>query len=390
MKIAIIDADLIGRKKHRFPNLACMKISSYWKSLGSDVELKMDYKDLDRYDKVFISKVFMDTRIPLEPDDIPKTEESILDFYKDNPVLNMPNVEFGGTGFYYDKAPSLPEEIEHCMPDYSLYDNWVNTQLSNGIRKSDLTYYTDYSIGFTTRGCMRKCSFCVNKKYDRCVLHSHPEEFIDESRPYICLLDDNIFACPQWRQVFDSLIQTNKRFQFKQGLDERLLTDKKCEYLFVKSRWIGERFFAFDNIKDKDVIIEKLNMIRRHTDKRVTFYTFCAFNHDNPGGYDEEFWEKDIQDLMERIKILMEHGCLPFVMKYKDYKNSPYEKFYTTVARWCNQPKIFKKKSLREFSRLDQKRVKGECSSVKALRLIEGVYPEIAGRYFDMKWGECQ
>lgn len=32
MNIAIIDADLIGRKKHRFPNLACMKISSYYKS----------------------------------------------------------------------------------------------------------------------------------------------------------------------------------------------------------------------------------------------------------------------------------------------------------------------------------------------------------------------
>ena len=31
MKIAIIDADLIGRKKHRFPNLASMKISGWHK-----------------------------------------------------------------------------------------------------------------------------------------------------------------------------------------------------------------------------------------------------------------------------------------------------------------------------------------------------------------------
>ena len=29
MKIGIIDADLLGRKKHRFPNLACEKISGY-------------------------------------------------------------------------------------------------------------------------------------------------------------------------------------------------------------------------------------------------------------------------------------------------------------------------------------------------------------------------
>ena len=42
MKIAIIDADLIGRKKHRFPNLACMKISGYYKDLGNEVELKLN------------------------------------------------------------------------------------------------------------------------------------------------------------------------------------------------------------------------------------------------------------------------------------------------------------------------------------------------------------
>ena len=37
LKIAIIDADLISRKKHRFPNLACMKISGWHKEKGDDV-----------------------------------------------------------------------------------------------------------------------------------------------------------------------------------------------------------------------------------------------------------------------------------------------------------------------------------------------------------------
>ena len=31
MRIGIIDADLMGRKQHRFPNLCCMKISGYYK-----------------------------------------------------------------------------------------------------------------------------------------------------------------------------------------------------------------------------------------------------------------------------------------------------------------------------------------------------------------------
>ncbi len=57
MKVAIIDADLIYRQNHRFPNLACMKISSCWKQQGADVELKLDYKNLNAYDLVSISKV---------------------------------------------------------------------------------------------------------------------------------------------------------------------------------------------------------------------------------------------------------------------------------------------------------------------------------------------
>lgn len=47
MRIAIIDADLIGRTKHRFPNLACEKISGYYKTeKHADVVLKLDYENL--------------------------------------------------------------------------------------------------------------------------------------------------------------------------------------------------------------------------------------------------------------------------------------------------------------------------------------------------------
>ena len=41
--IAVIDADLISKRNHNFPNLACMKISGYYKEKGYDVVLKRDY-----------------------------------------------------------------------------------------------------------------------------------------------------------------------------------------------------------------------------------------------------------------------------------------------------------------------------------------------------------
>ena len=151
----------------------------------------------------------------------------------------MGNVEYGGTGFYYDKAPKLPDEIEHIFPDYHLYDDFVNEQIAKGVKPKDLKEYTDVSIGFTTRGCIRQCKFCVNQNYTKACIHSKIEEFYDPSRKYICLLDDNIFACKDWKQVFDELIATKHKFYFKQGMDERLLTDEKCDYLFNKSNWYG-------------------------------------------------------------------------------------------------------------------------------------------------------
>ena len=64
MKIGIIDADLLGRDKHRFPNLACEKLSGYWKEQGAEVFLLTDYNHFDDYDHVYISKVFTDTPVP--------------------------------------------------------------------------------------------------------------------------------------------------------------------------------------------------------------------------------------------------------------------------------------------------------------------------------------
>ena len=193
-KIGVIDADLIGRTKHRFPNLACMKISSYHKSKGDEVTLLQSYDDLENYDKVYISKVFTDTPIP-------------------EGITSLSWVECGGTGFYFDKAPNLPEEIEHSFPDYHLYDDFVNQKIAEGIQASEFKEYTDYSIGFLTRGCFRKCGFCVNKKYDRVFLHSPLEEFYDPTRKKICLLDDNFLGQPHWKECLEALIATGKPFK---------------------------------------------------------------------------------------------------------------------------------------------------------------------------------
>ncbi len=363
IKIAIIDADLIGKSKHRFPNLVCMKLSGYWKKQKADVILKTDYNNLSIYDKVYISKVFTDT--PIE------------DY-----ILKLPNVEYGGTGFYYDKAPKLPEEIEHHMPDYHLYDEWINIQIKNGESKNNFKYYTDYSIGFTTRGCFRHCEFCVNKNYNKVDCHSPISEFLDTSRKKICLLDDNVLGSPYWKDIFLELQSIGKPFQYKQGMDERLLTDEKCKVIF-NSKYDGDYIFAFDNIADYDLIESKLKLIRKYTNKRLKFYVFCGF--DRKDKWDNEFWKNDLYELFERIKLLMSYDCLPYIMRFNRYIESPYKQIYITVAKWCNQPQFFKKMSFREFIKKDDERTKIVSASMRGFLLIEKDIPDLINKYFDLK-----
>lgn len=385
MNIGIIDAEIMGKSKHRFPNLVCMKLSNYYKNNGHNVKLVLDYNEIDNYDKIFISKVFIKTEIPCEPKDKKlKTESTIIDFYKDNEFLKNPKIEYGGTGFYYDKAPRLPTDIEHTKPDYHLYDEWINKCIENGSKEKEFTYYKDYSIGFLTRGCFRQCEFCVNRHYRKCEKHSSIIEFIDYERPKLCFLDDNFFACPQWKNIIQEIKSTDKKFQFKQGLDERLLTEEKIKELF-SWKYDGDFIFAFDNIKDKNLIIEKLILLKKHYTKKsqcIKFYLFCGYDRNNI--YNKDFWIQDIIDLFERVFILSKYNCKPYIMRHENYMKSPYKGMYINIAFWANQPSLFFNHSFEQICKKDDDRKGGNKKSAtwRYLEKFKNDNPNIAGKYF--------
>jgi hypothetical protein len=95
MRIAIIDADPIGRRNHRFANLASIKLAGCHKERGDDVELINDYSlffDAGGTaghllcDRVYLSKVF--TEPPVPPG-----------------FLSNSAVSCGCVGFFYANAP---------------------------------------------------------------------------------------------------------------------------------------------------------------------------------------------------------------------------------------------------------------------------------------------
>src|SRR5665647_3506735 len=88
-------------------------------------------------------------------------------------------IDIGGSG--YDLHKELPPEIECKQPDFSLYPE------------------CDYSIGFSSRGCFRKCHFCiVHEKEGNFRRVQHPEEWYNPKFRKITFLDNNILADKQW------------------------------------------------------------------------------------------------------------------------------------------------------------------------------------------------
>lgn len=357
--IGLIDADLID-KGTRFPNLALMKISAHHKTLGDTVSLLTDYDTISNYDKVYISKVFSFTNTPSE-------------------ILNYNNVELGGTGFFDINSPKLPYEIEHTMPDYSLYTDYISSLINSSNKRVTYADYLDASIGFTTRGCFRKCSFCVNRVYDRAEAHSPVREFFDPSKKYTLCLDDNFLAYSGWESILSDLVDTKKPFQFMQGLDIRLLTDYKAQALSAV-KYKGDFIFAFDNINDKPIIETKLELWRKYTKHRTKLYVLSGYTSQDA---------EDVFSVLERIRVCQKYACLPYIMRHADYVKSRYKHLYIELARWCNQPSFFTSMSFREYAECMQsytkpKRIK-ECSTLRVLHEFELEFPE-ASIYFDNKY----
>ena len=205
--------------------------------------------------------------------------------------------------------------------------------------------------------------------------HSEIDEFLDKDRKYIYFWDDNFLAYPKWKEELEKVKAANKPFEFRQGLDIRLMTDEKAEML-NSMRYRGDWMFAFDNIKDRNLIERKLKIWKKYCKKQTRLYVLVAYDSQDVD---------DIVNAFERIKILMKYGCVPYIMRYKEYENSEMRGMYITLARWCNQVSFYKKNSFRQYCT----DVNGVGSSAhRYMTEFESKYPDIAEKYFDLRFEE--
>ncbi len=279
MRIGLLDVD-----GHNFPNLALMKISAYHKAKGDNVEWHIGFK---KYDIVYMVKVFTFTE-------------------DHNTVIYADKVIKGGTG--YDLINKLPEEIENMYPDYNLYN------------------IKDTAYGFLTRGCPRGCNFCIvgEKEGLKSVKVADLEDFWNGQKE-IKLLDPNLLACKESEELLHQLIDSKVWIDITQGLDIRLMTDKKAE--LINQLRVKMIHFAWDNYEFKTY--KKLRKFRTKLNfdgRRLRVYVLVNFN-------------TTIEQDLERIYKLRELDYDPYVMVFEKWK-SP--KRIREMQRWANNKFIFR------------------------------------------------
>jgi hypothetical protein len=301
MKIGLIDVDgyYNKRKKFQYPNLALMKVSAYYKKIKETVEV---YNGFSHYDKVYMSKIFT--------------------FSEDYPFeVNSDGVLKGGTGYkLYD---NLPEEIDRICPDYSLYDS-----------KS--------AYGFLTRGCIRKCSWCVVPLKEG-MIHAYADidDFIADKNSAI-LMDNNVLAHEHGLSQIEKIISKKISIDFNQGLDARLIADNpEIAKLLSKVKWLTPLRMACDTQSQMDSVQKATELLRKYGTKPNNFFIYVLV--------------KDIDDALKRVMFLKNLKLDPYAQPYRDFENNYVDPKLNQFKRWVNAKVYFKSFSWEEYKRTYKK-----------------------------------
>lgn len=290
MKIGLVDVD-----GHNFPNLALMKLSGWHKKQGDDVEW---YTPFVEFDVVYMAKVFTHT-----PD-------------YNQIIANAKTIIKGGTG--YDVTSRLPEEAETITPDYTIYP-YIDKKTA---------------YGFLTRGCIRKCQWCVVPKKEGTIRpYQDVDDIAVDGRTNLILMDNNILAAGEYGKAqLRKIADRGYRVDFNQAMDARLVTDEIAD-LLSKVKWLRYIRFGCDTqgqIQDCHKAIEKI-MARGY---KGEFFLYTMLHG-------------DIHECLSRIsywkgKFNGKVTCFgqPYVDFSTTHQNIP--QWQKDMARWSMKKELYK------------------------------------------------
>lgn len=227
---------------------------------------------------------------------------------------------YGGTG-YRDYTTTLPDEVEHTMPDYGLYG-------------------VNYAVGFTTRGCVNRCPWCIVPQKEGAIRPASPlREFVGDKRTAV-LLDNNALAHPFGLEQMEESIRLGIKVDYNQGLEAKLVRDNPAiADLLVRMKWNRYVRFAADTTERLPYVVKAVEMLAERGLKPYRVFVYVLV-------------QDDIQDALHRINTLKALGAMPFAQPYRDFENRVEPtRAQKDLARWCNMKATFISCTFEEYNR---------------------------------------
>lgn len=277
------------------PNLVSMKQSAYYKSLGHKVK---------RYEPLFDN---------IEKPDL-ILESKIFDF-TEGETFYPEGAEVVKGGLANDIKSELAPEIENCCPDYEILG-------------------CKYAMGFTSRGCIRKCKFCkVPEKEGNIRVVTDIYNFW-RGQTHLKLLDNNLTALPDHFELICKQLTKEKVYvDFNQGLDIRLINVDMAKLLSKVKLW-KQIHFAFDNVGSESVVRQGIEILTTNgiAKYKLMFYVLIGF-------------DSTPEEDLHRVELLRSLKIDPFVMPYN--KSDIYQRRF---ARWVNHKAVFKSAKWEDYN----------------------------------------
>jgi len=197
---------------------------------------------------------------------------------------------YGGPGIGCENT--LSPEVERFKPDYTLFP-------------------IDYSLGYTYRYCLRNCPFCVVPKIENDKNHYSIWTFHDPKFRKICLLNNNTFMDPRWKETFEEIWDANLLVIDENGYDLRLVDEEKANAL-AKTKWVisSHPHFSWDRMKDEKEILNGLSVINNAGIKNCTIHILIGF-------------DTTIEEDIYRCQKIHNMNHDPFPMIYEDNDLKP-------------------------------------------------------------------
>ena len=197
------------------------------------------------------------------------------------------------------------------FPDYSIYPE------------------CDYAIGFLTRGCIRRCPWCIvpSKEGNIRPYRTWREIKRPECRN-IVFMDNNVLASRHGIEQMRDMIGQDVRIDFNQGLDARLINEEVAEIL-SKLKWIRHIRMACDTDAMLKIVLKAVELLGRYGVKPYRIFVYMLV--------------QDIESAERRAIALRDAGVDVFAQPYRDFENSVEPtKEMKDLARWVNRKQIFK------------------------------------------------